>query len=126
VGEPVKTGQKRGEIDSKLNTDTVALLAPSEEKIRHRAYEIYLERAVPGGELDDWLRAERELKKIVSYNRSRRRGWKRPRRGLGRGVTSAQQGSCCNAIVSQQNLKPPRSADKSWSHSGTRIQGLRL
>jgi hypothetical protein len=74
VGELVKTGQTRGEIDSKLNTDTVALLAPSEEKIRHRAYEIYRERgAVPGGELDDWLWAERELKKIVSYNRSRRR-----------------------------------------------------
>jgi hypothetical protein len=48
--------------------------APSEEEIRHRAYEIFLEGgAVPGRELEDWLRAERELKKIAEYNRSRRR-----------------------------------------------------
>ncbi len=33
-----------------------------EEEIRRRAYEIYLERGQqPGGELDDWLKAEREL-----------------------------------------------------------------
>jgi Protein of unknown function (DUF2934) len=33
-----------------------------EEKIRGRAYELYLERGEqPGGELDDWLQAEREL-----------------------------------------------------------------
>jgi hypothetical protein len=33
------------------------------EDIRRRAYEIYLERGAeqPGGELDDWLQAEREL-----------------------------------------------------------------
>ena len=32
------------------------------EKIRFRAYEIYLERGVQHGrELDDWLQAEREL-----------------------------------------------------------------
>jgi hypothetical protein len=32
------------------------------EKIKLRAYEIYLERgSVPGSELDDWLQAEREL-----------------------------------------------------------------
>jgi hypothetical protein len=36
--------------------------ATREEEIRRRAYEIYLERGEqPGGELDDWLRAEREL-----------------------------------------------------------------
>jgi hypothetical protein len=35
--------------------------APDDE-IRHRAYEIYLERGgEPGRELDDWLQAEREL-----------------------------------------------------------------
>jgi DUF2934 family protein len=34
----------------------------SVEQIRLRAYEIYLERGEqPGGELDDWLQAEREL-----------------------------------------------------------------
>jgi hypothetical protein len=32
-----------------------------EEKIRRRAYEIYLERGEqPGSELDDWFRAEHE------------------------------------------------------------------
>jgi hypothetical protein len=47
---------------------------PTEEEIRRRAYEIYLQHgAVSGGELDDWLRAERELNRIALYNRSRRR-----------------------------------------------------
>jgi len=33
-----------------------------EQDIRRRAYEIYLERGQePGDELDDWLKAEREL-----------------------------------------------------------------
>jgi hypothetical protein len=37
-----------------------------DEEIRHRAYEIYLERdEQPGGELDDWLQAERELARRV-------------------------------------------------------------
>ena len=32
------------------------------EEIRGRAYEIYLDRGgQPGGEMDDWLQAEREL-----------------------------------------------------------------
>lgn len=36
--------------------------AASEQEIRRRAYEIYLEHgAQPGHELEDWLRAEREL-----------------------------------------------------------------
>jgi hypothetical protein len=34
----------------------------TEEQIRQRAYEIFLARgAVPGDDLQDWLRAEREL-----------------------------------------------------------------
>ena len=34
------------------------------EEIRNRAYEIYLQRGgQPGDELEDWLRAERELAK---------------------------------------------------------------
>ena len=34
----------------------------TEETIRRRAYEIYCERGrQPGSELDDWLRAEREV-----------------------------------------------------------------
>jgi hypothetical protein len=41
--------------------------APDEE-IRRRAYEIYLERGEhPGGELDDWLQAERELEQGVIW-----------------------------------------------------------
>ncbi len=35
----------------------------TDEQIRQRAYEIYLDRgAAPGFELDDWLQAERELR----------------------------------------------------------------
>jgi len=37
-----------------------------DEEIRRRAYAIYLERGQqPGRELDDWLQAERELKRGV-------------------------------------------------------------
>ena len=40
-----------------------------EEEIRRRAYEIYLERGEqPGRELDDWLQAERELKRGMVLN----------------------------------------------------------
>jgi len=36
--------------------------APTLEQIQARAYEIYLERrGAPGSQIDDWLRAEREL-----------------------------------------------------------------
>ncbi len=35
---------------------------PSEQQIRARAFELYLERGVePGNEIDDWLQAEFEL-----------------------------------------------------------------
>ena len=44
--------------------DTSPNHTPSCEEIRLRAYEIYLERgSLPGDELDDWLQAERELKR---------------------------------------------------------------
>jgi predicted SnoaL-like aldol condensation-catalyzing enzyme len=40
--------------------------AAGQAEIRRRAYEIYLQRAEqPGFELDDWLRAERELNKAL-------------------------------------------------------------
>ena len=43
---------------------------PTHEQIRLRAYQIYLERgARPGQELDDWLRAERELQKVALFTR---------------------------------------------------------
>ena len=51
--------------------DTSANQAPSQEEVRHRAYEIYLDRdGLPGDELDDWLRAEREVALF-------KRGWDR-------------------------------------------------
>ena len=50
--------------------DTSANHAPSHEEIRSRAYEIYLERdGLPGDELDDWHRAERELQKVALFKR---------------------------------------------------------
>jgi|HubBroStandDraft_6_1064221.scaffolds.fasta_scaffold166517_2 hypothetical protein len=50
--------------------DAFANHAPAHEEIRRRAYEIYLERnGLPGDELDDWLRAERELQKIALFTR---------------------------------------------------------
>jgi hypothetical protein len=54
--------------------DTSANHAPSHEEVRRRAYEIYLERnGLPGDELDDWRRAERELQKVALF----KRGWNR-------------------------------------------------
>jgi len=48
--------------------DTSRNHAPSQEEIRRRAYEIYLERAgLPGNEVDDWHRAERELQKVALF-----------------------------------------------------------
>ena len=50
--------------------DASANHAPSHEEIRLRAYEIYLERnGLSVDELDDWLRAERELQKIALFTR---------------------------------------------------------
>jgi len=44
-----------------------------DEKIRRRAYEIYLERGEqPGRELDDWLQAERQLERGILPNSERR------------------------------------------------------
>ena len=40
---------------------------PTEEDIRLRAYHRYLERGgVPGGDFDDWLEAEKDLKSTRS------------------------------------------------------------
>jgi hypothetical protein len=54
--------------------DTSASHAPSHDEIKGRAYEIYLERnGLPGDELGDWLRAERELQKVALF----KQGWNR-------------------------------------------------
>jgi hypothetical protein len=51
---------------SARESDAVAGLAsaePSDDEIRSRAYEMYLERGGHDGlDLDDWVRAERELR----------------------------------------------------------------
>jgi hypothetical protein len=45
--------------------------AVSHDEISHRAYEIYLERGADSGhELDDWLRAERELAKLALFKKN--------------------------------------------------------
>lgn len=60
---------------SAQQTDEAAVSRePTRDQIRLRAYQIYLERgAHPGQELDDWLRAERELQKVALFTR----GWNR-------------------------------------------------
>ena len=51
--------------------DTSANHAPSQEEIKRRAYEIYLERdGLGGNELDDWLQAEAELRRNVIVART--------------------------------------------------------
>jgi hypothetical protein len=50
--------------------NAVANSEPNHEEIRRRAYEIYLEGGgLPGRELDDWLRAERELGNVALFTR---------------------------------------------------------
>jgi hypothetical protein len=73
----VATKSKR-KVDSELHAippqhqadETTVCHKPSHEEIRRRAYEIYLERGSRSGdELDDWLRAERELQKVALFER---------------------------------------------------------
>jgi hypothetical protein len=48
--------------------------APNHDQIRLRAYEIYLEGgSVPGRDLDDWLKAERELRKVALFRQDSKR-----------------------------------------------------
>ena len=45
--------------------------ASNHDEIRLRAYEIYLEGGgVPGRDLDDWLKAERELRKATLFTQN--------------------------------------------------------
>jgi hypothetical protein len=44
------------------NVDTLSL----EERIRQRAYELYLQRgSQPGSDIDDWLQAEEEIRRAA-------------------------------------------------------------
>ena len=59
--QATSTQAKTGEVSLRNST--------RDEEIRRRAYEIYLERGEqPGRELDDWLQAERELKRGLFLN----------------------------------------------------------
>jgi Protein of unknown function (DUF2934) len=52
----------RGGTSPKLRKPRTAKTPPTREDIAFRAYHIYLERGgAPGDELQDWIRAEREL-----------------------------------------------------------------
>jgi hypothetical protein len=53
--KPKRTSEEKSQIRKPFD--------PTEEEIRKRAYEIYLARgARPGNPLQDWLRAEAELR----------------------------------------------------------------
>ena len=57
----------------KKQTDNMPALAPTNEEIAERAYEIFLARGgEPGHELDDWLQAELELLREQSLRPSNR------------------------------------------------------
>lgn len=56
MASKAKTAETANEDGEALRDST------REQEIRNRAYEIYLQRGgQPGHELEDWLRAEREL-----------------------------------------------------------------
>jgi hypothetical protein len=58
IPEPRATTSTQAESTTEVSVEKSA----GNEDIRRRAYEIYLERGEQtGAELDDWLRAEREL-----------------------------------------------------------------
>ena len=58
-----RAASKKPNGDASAPVATVAPPQMSEEDIRVRAYHRYLERgAGPGGDFDDWLEAEKDLK----------------------------------------------------------------
>jgi hypothetical protein len=61
------------ELDAKTNPPRAENAAANHDQIRSRAYEIYLQGGnLPGRELDDWLRAEHELRKSLFSSKSRK------------------------------------------------------
>ena len=47
-------------------TETPIEMLPVEERIRRRAYELYVQRgSESGSELDDWLQAEEEIQRAA-------------------------------------------------------------
>jgi hypothetical protein len=90
VGMTSKSGRSEiSELDLRTNRpraeNAAANLEPKNDEIRRRAYEIYLEGgSLPGRELDDWLRAERELRKVALFTQDWNR-LERHRRNSGDG-----------------------------------------
>jgi hypothetical protein len=69
---PIELKQDKSQTKSaRQRKEASAGHRPTHDQIKRRAHQIYLERgARPGNELDDWLRAERELERIALYTRS--------------------------------------------------------
>ena len=68
---PKGKGDSSKASDAKQRKEDLLNERPTHEQISQRAYQIYLERgARPANELDDWLRAERELERIAHFKRS--------------------------------------------------------
>jgi len=66
-----KSSRNTGEPTAQQSPSTSDYLGlepqPNEDEIRHRAYHLYLERGGGHGrDFDDWVRAEKELKKQSS------------------------------------------------------------
>lgn len=60
----IATAANVSPIQAEKTAEASVRNAAREDEIRLRAYEIYLQRgAEPGREVDDWLRAERELER---------------------------------------------------------------
>jgi hypothetical protein len=66
--KPEKNGITEAEATQSETGEVPAGNSPPDEEIRRRAYEIHLERGgQPGGELHDWLQAEREVERSVFH-----------------------------------------------------------
>ena len=62
AGRSTHKAKARHTVKKIANEKPFEVRHPSEDEIRRRAYEIYVERGgTPGHELDDWIRSEREL-----------------------------------------------------------------
>jgi len=60
--KPKRSGSTEAEAAQAETGEVPVGNSARDEEIRRRAYQIYLERGEqPGGHLDDWLQAEREL-----------------------------------------------------------------
>lgn len=62
VSQVLASASSKPAVEAKLATPETKLVTPVEEKIRVRAYELYLQRGGNGGSPEqDWLRAKEEI-----------------------------------------------------------------